>query len=61
MQKKEGLYLKIENKENRICEFRDILDIHPDRYKRFVEDNINYQRQLAKIKTLTLEDHFSTA
>ena len=49
-------YLGIEGKDNRICDYEKILEIHPDQYKKFVEDNIDYQRRLAKIKNLILED-----
>ncbi|MDP2929972.1 MAG: transposase [Candidatus Omnitrophota bacterium] len=38
-----------------ICQFNDILSIEPISYKKFVEDRISYQRELAKIKDLILE------
>ena len=41
--------------EERICKYNNILDIEPDSYKKFVEDRILYQRDLAKIKELILE------
>lgn len=42
----------------RICEFDDLIDLEVDQYKKFVEDNIDYQRQLHKIKKLVeLEEH----
>ena len=40
---------------NPICSFRHVLDISAKTYKKFVESRINYQRELAKIKKLTLE------
>lgn len=43
------------NKENRICEFLDILDIKPKNYKKFVDLQINYQRQLKCIKDLLVD------
>jgi len=49
-------YLREENKDNKICSYKDVLDISPSHYKRFVEDTKDYQRQLAKIKELILED-----
>lgn len=42
------------NKEG-ICEYDNILDIKPEEYKKFVEDRISYQRELAKIKGLFLD------
>ncbi|MCM8785631.1 MAG: transposase [Candidatus Omnitrophica bacterium] len=36
----------------KICEFDDLVDIDEKQYKKFVEDNIDYQRQLHKIKKL---------
>lgn len=38
-----------------ICEFNDILDINPKDYKKFVQERISYQRELAKIKKILLE------
>jgi len=42
------------NKEG-ICEYDSVLDIKPEEYKKFVEDRISYQRELAKIKNIILE------
>ena len=39
----------------KICKFDDVLSIKPDAYKEFVEDSIQYQRDLSKIKSLILE------
>ena len=47
-------YILEENKK--VCRYNEILDIKPVRYKRFVENNIDYQRKLAKIKHLILEE-----
>ena len=38
-----------------ICEYDNILDIKPEEYKKFTEDRIFYQRELAKIKALLLD------
>ncbi|PIQ89658.1 MAG: hypothetical protein COV72_01940 [Candidatus Omnitrophica bacterium CG11_big_fil_rev_8_21_14_0_20_42_13] len=43
-----------DNKDG-ICKFDDILDIKLEEYKKFVEDRISYQRELAKIKGLLLD------
>lgn len=49
-------YLLEINEDDRICKYDDILDIKPSSYKEFVEDRISYQRELAKIKDLLLEE-----
>lgn len=38
-----------------LCQFKDLLDIKPRQYRKFVEDQIDYQRHLATIKKLLLE------
>lgn len=43
-----------EDKE-RICNYSEVLDIEPQNYKEFVNSQIDYQRELAKIKRLFLE------
>ncbi len=40
---------------NRICDFNQELLIEPASYKKFVNDNISYQRDLAKIKHLLFD------
>lgn len=37
------------------CQFSDIFDIKPANYRKFVNDQISYQRELAKIKNLIIE------
>lgn len=39
-----------------ICDYKDILTIDPLSYRQFVKDRISYQRELALIKDLLLED-----
>lgn len=39
----------------KICKYDDVLDINANEYKEFVEDIINYQRELGKIKRKLLE------
>lgn len=41
--------------EDRICKYSDILNITPTAYRKFVEDRISYQRELAKIKNLLFD------
>jgi len=43
-----------DNKEG-FCEYDNVLDTIPKEYKKFVEDRISYQRELAKIKGLLLD------
>jgi len=39
-----------------LCEYKDLLDITPAKYKKFVADRTAYQRELAKIKYLLVEE-----
>ena len=49
-------YTMFTMQDNRLCNYSNILDINPISYKRFAEDQISYQRELAKIKHLAIED-----
>ncbi|OGW75461.1 MAG: hypothetical protein A2Z72_07110 [Omnitrophica bacterium RBG_13_46_9] len=40
---------------DRICKYEHLLDVEPNYYKKYVNDRISYQRELAKIKHLLLE------
>lgn len=48
-------YVRLHDIKYPHCEFSDLLDIKPSRYRKFVEDQIDYQRKLAEIKSLVLE------
>lgn len=48
-------YLMERLMKDKICEFKHILEINPSEYKKFVDDQISYQRELAAIKNLILE------
>ncbi|OGD65377.1 hypothetical protein A3F08_01725 [Candidatus Berkelbacteria bacterium RIFCSPHIGHO2_12_FULL_36_9] len=48
-------YLGQIDEKNRICNFKDTLDIKPAIYKNFVNDRIAYQKQISRIKKLLLE------
>lgn len=48
-------YLDEIKTKNKICCFKNILDIQPKRYAKFVEDRTAYQRQLTRIKKILLE------
>lgn len=41
--------------KSKICNFRNYLNISPFQYRKFVKDNIDYQRSLAKIKNVLIE------
>ncbi len=41
--------------KDRICKYDDILVIDIEAYKRFVEDRVSYQRELAKLKHIIFE------
>src|SRR3989339_7490 len=45
---------RVEDK-NRICAFYDYLDMDQSSYKKFVEDRIDYQKELEQIKHLIIE------
>lgn len=45
----------LEEDNHGLCNFRKKLEIEPHSYRNFVEERIDYQRQLAKIKHLILE------
>lgn len=38
-----------------MCDYQDILDIQPKSYRKFVNDRISYQKELAKIKASLLD------
>lgn len=46
-------YLKIG--DNKICKYDDVLEVDLASYRKFVEDRIAYQRELAKIKDLLFD------
>ena len=50
-----GEYIGRVDKKNRICAFDDYLDMDYSSYRKFVEDRIDYQRELEQIKNLIIE------
>ena len=48
-------YNKYLSTKNTICNYNNLLDIDPIRYKEFVENRVSDQRKLAEIKKLILE------
>ena len=47
-----GEYMNGTNGAANICKFDGLIDISPSQYKKFVEDQIPYQKELAKIKKI---------
>jgi len=45
------------SKNDYICSYKQILDIKPDEYKKFVLDRISYQQDLSRIKKLIIENY----
>ena len=50
-------YLKNVEPTESICDFKDILDINPSQYKKFVKDRKNYQREISQIKNLIFDNY----
>jgi putative transposase len=50
-------FLKIDAATIGVCSFEDLLDIKPQQYQKFVNDQKSYQHQLAIIKSLTIDDY----
>lgn len=48
-------YIRPGHRKRTLCTYKDLLDFKPREYRHFVEDHIDYQRELAKIKSLILE------
>lgn len=46
----------INSKEN-ICKYKNILDIEPEEYKKFVLDHKNYQKNLSLIKNILIDNY----
>ncbi|MCX5697591.1 MAG: transposase [Candidatus Omnitrophica bacterium] len=49
-------YLGLVEERQRICEFSNCLEINALEYQRFVCDRIGYQRELARIKNLLIDE-----
>jgi putative transposase len=45
-------YLRKVNNDDAICNYKDLLEIDPASYKAFVESNIEYQKELARLKAI---------
>ncbi len=47
----------LEKTASKICNYKNILEIDPKKYKEFVNNRIDYQRQLSAIKSLIIENY----
>jgi len=54
-------YIKSDNSDNAFCDFSDKLELSPDQYRIFAEDQISYQRDLARIKDHLFDRSYSTS
>lgn len=54
-----GEYLSEDSRE-KFCNYKKILDFKPETYRKFVENNIEYQRELANIKNFTFDHDFTS-
>ena len=43
--------------EEKICQYKDIINIAPKDYKKFIDDRKDYQRELSKIKSLLIDNY----
>lgn len=50
-------YLEYIGEELGVCNCHDLIVINPEQYKNFVNDRIDYQKQLSMIKYLTIDDY----
>jgi len=48
-------YVAVESVVYPLCDYQDFFDISPEKYAKFVKDNIENQQDLARIKKITLE------
>lgn len=50
-------YISPNISNNSFCKFQDLIDLKPQKYKKFAEDQISYQKGLAKIKYLLIDNY----
>lgn len=49
-------YINMNYSGDRLCNFKEVLDIKPNSYKEFVENGIEVQKEIARIKHILLEE-----
>lgn len=47
----------LDKTQYKICNYKNILNINPDEYKKFIDDRKNFQQQLSQIKHLLIENY----
>ena len=50
-------YINLLHKEDNLCRFGDRLDISPEKYQRFVDNQQDYQKKLSQIKKYLIDDY----
>lgn len=50
-------YLGKVKDENKICDYKELIELLPKSYQNFVNDRVSYQRQLSQIKSVLLENY----
>lgn len=45
------------NGQNNLCSYKDIFNLNPEEYSKFVQDRKDYQRELSLIKNLLIDDY----
>lgn len=48
-------YVTPARRKRHLCEYKELLNVQPRQYRKFVEDHVDYQRELANIKSLILD------
>ena len=48
-------YINASQSGDKICKFEDIMDLSPEKYRQFVDERIEYQIELQKIKHLLID------
>lgn len=49
-------YINSQN-DNRLCDFKEIIDMNSKQYQKFVNDRIDYQKKLSLIKNILLDNY----
>lgn len=47
----------IDSIDSGLCELSDLIELSPKKYQKFVNDRTDYQKELSKIKRLTIENY----
>lgn len=50
-------YISPDTSSNSFCKFQDLIDLKPQKYKKFVDDQISYQKELSRIKHLLIDNY----